>query len=54
MFYVARDTFTAAVKEIEKSRGISPDIPVQQSVENIINGKDTVLDYTIGFIDKKL
>jgi C-terminal processing protease CtpA/Prc len=50
--HVARITFTAAVKDMARKSGILPDYPVQPSIEDIINNRDTVLEYTFQLIEK--
>jgi hypothetical protein len=50
--YLARMTFTAAVQNMAKTTGITPDYPVQPQVEDVINGQDTIKDYVFTLIDK--
>jgi hypothetical protein len=42
-----RMTFTAAVRGMERSRGILPDHPVELTVDDLIMGRDTVMDFAL-------
>jgi len=53
MVFVAKGTFAAAVEGMDKKRGISPDFPVEQTIEDFLQGKDTVMEYTFKLIEKK-
>jgi hypothetical protein len=49
---VAKMTFTAAVKGLSREHGIMPDYYVEPKIEDIIDGKDTVKEFTYGLIKK--
>jgi len=51
MFYVAHGTFRAAVEGMDKTRGIIPDYPVEPSMEDFIEGRDTILEFTLSLIN---
>ncbi len=44
---IARGTFAVAVRGMDRARGVIPDLKVSQSIEDLINGRDTVLEYAI-------
>jgi len=50
----ARRTFKAAVRGFPKDRGIIPDFVVEQKIEDLLSGKDTVLNYTLSLLDKRV
>ena len=52
MLYFGRSTFTAAVKDMDKSHGILPDYPVEQTYRDFLDGKDSILKYTLDLIKK--
>lgn len=39
--------YTAAVKNMDPRRGVIPDYPVESTQEDIISGRDTVLEYAL-------
>jgi hypothetical protein len=48
IFGTARERrYTAAVKDMDRQRGVLPDYPVEQSPEDLIANKDTVLDFAL-------
>jgi hypothetical protein len=47
-----RMTFTAAVYDMPKSRGILPDYPVEPRIEDLVEGRDTVKEFALGLIRK--
>jgi tetratricopeptide (TPR) repeat protein len=49
---IATKSFAAAVEGFPKDRGIIPNHSVKTSIEDIKNGRDTVLDYALELIDK--
>lgn len=42
-----RMTFTAAVYDMPRTHGILPDHPVEQSVEDLVAGRDTIKEYAL-------
>lgn len=40
--------YSAAVKNMDATRGVMPDYEIEPTQENIINGKDTVMDFAVG------
>ena len=50
---VARQTFIAAVEGMDKTKGVEPDYFVEQTYADFLNGKDTVLEYTLKLLEKK-
>jgi hypothetical protein len=46
----ARRTFAAAVPGFPEDRGILPDHPVRQTIEELIANHDAVLEYTLELI----
>ena len=52
MLYFGRSTFAAAVKDMDKSHGILPDYPVEQTYRDFLDGKDSILKYTLDLIKK--
>ncbi len=44
--------YTMAVSGYPEDRGIIPEHPVEPSIEDLIKGKDRVMEYTIGLIKK--
>ena len=49
---IATGSFAAAVKGFPKDRGIIPDHIVETKIEDLKNGKDTVLDFALNLIAK--
>jgi len=47
---IARGTFAVAVRDMDRSRGVIPDLQVDQKIDDLINGTDTVLEYTLDLI----
>lgn len=52
-YRVARSTFTTTAKGLPKNRGIYPDLPVEQSLEDFLINRDTALEFTYALIRKK-
>ena len=50
---IARATFSAAVEGMDKTRGVEPDYYVKQTYKDYLNGKDTVMDFTINLISQR-
>ncbi|MCK4653933.1 MAG: hypothetical protein KAU01_05775 [Candidatus Cloacimonetes bacterium] len=50
MLFFGRSTYAAAVKEMDKTRGILPDYTVEQTYRDFLDGKDTILEYTFELI----
>ena len=51
-FWVATLTAAAAVEGLPPDRGIEPDYALEQSVEDELAGRDTVLAFTLALIEK--
>lgn len=49
---VARQTFIAAVEGMDKTKGVEPDYFVEQTYADFLNGKDTMLEYTLKLIEE--
>jgi len=47
---VAQRTYSAAVEGMDKTKGVEPDYVVEQSYNDFLNGKDSVMEYTIKLI----
>jgi hypothetical protein len=47
---IARMTFTAAVHGMTKSSGILPDYIVEPGIDDLIEGRDPVMDFALGLI----
>lgn len=50
MQYVPRATFAAAVTDMDRNRGVLPDVEVQQHYKDYLEGKDTVLEHALTLI----
>jgi C-terminal processing protease CtpA/Prc len=50
---VARRTYKAAVEGMDKTKGVEPDYTVEQSYEDFLNGKDTIMEFTQNLIFNK-
>jgi hypothetical protein len=50
---VARQTYSAAVKDMDKTKGVEPDYKVEQTYKDFLNGKDTVMEFTLNQILQK-
>lgn len=50
---IATGSFAAAVKGLPKNRGIIPQYPIETSLEDWIDGRDAVLDWTLRRIDSQ-
>ena len=48
---IARETFEAAVTGLERGRGILPDHEVHASVDDVLAGRDTVMEFTRRLIE---
>ena len=48
-----RCSYSAKVEELPWDSGVTPDVEVKPLIEDIIRGKDTIKEYTLGFIKKK-
>ncbi|MGC9342482.1 MAG: hypothetical protein ACP5E3_07275, partial [Bacteroidales bacterium] len=44
--------YTAAVKDMDPRRGVLPDYRVELSTEDIVDGRDVVMEYVINYINK--
>ena len=51
--YFGRNTFTAAVEGMDKTKPIIPDYPVKETLSDFLAGKDTTMDFILDLIDKK-
>jgi len=50
---IARVTFSAAVDDMDKTRGVEPDYYVEQSYKDYLEGKDTVMEFTVNLISQR-
>ncbi|NQV18342.1 MAG: hypothetical protein HQ534_07365 [Armatimonadetes bacterium] len=50
MLYFGRSTYAAAVEGMDKTRGILPDYTVEQTYRDFLDGKDTIMEYTLKLI----
>ena len=50
---VARQTYTAAVEGMDKTKGVEPDYIIDQSYDDFLNGKDTIIEFTQSLILNK-
>jgi hypothetical protein len=50
--FISRKSFAAAVKNMDLSRPIMPDYHVKQTYRDFLEGKDTVMNYTLNLIAK--
>ena len=51
MLYVPRGSFAAAVEDMDKTHGITPDYAVVQTYEDFLNDRDSVMAFTLALID---
>jgi hypothetical protein len=49
---VAQRTYSAAVEGMDKTKGVEPDYVVEQNYKDFLNGKDTVLEFTLNLIQE--
>ncbi|MDW3652734.1 MAG: S41 family peptidase [Bacteroidia bacterium] len=49
-YRVARNTFTTTAQGLAKNRGILPDHPVEQTLKDFLNNRDTALEFTQALI----
>lgn len=47
-----RKAFSVAVKDLPRNRGIIPDHHVSPSVQDVLEGKDTIMEYALDIIQK--
>jgi len=52
MLFLGRSTYAAAVEGMDKTQGILPDYNVEQTYRDFIDGKDTIMNYTLELIEK--
>ena len=52
-FSVARNTYLTTAQDFPEDRGILPDHNVVQSIEDLLNHQDTVMNYTLALIKSK-
>ena len=50
--WVASGSFATAVKNMPKDRGIIPDYPVPSRIEDIVKGRDTVMEFALNLINE--
>ncbi|MFC1898568.1 S41 family peptidase [Candidatus Cloacimonadota bacterium] len=50
MVYFGRSTYIAAVQDMDKTQGIMPDHFVEQTYQDFMEGKDTIMEYTLELI----
>jgi hypothetical protein len=53
LVYVPQGTFSAAVKNMDKTKGVEPDYLANQTYKDFLNGKDTVMEFTKDLILNK-
>ena len=49
---VASETFSAAVEGMDKKKGVEPDFFIEQNYKDFLEGKDTVMDFTLDLIKR--
>ena len=49
---IARAAFSAAVEGMDRTKGIDPDYYVEQTYKDYLDGRDTVMDYTLKLISE--
>lgn len=50
---IARQTFAAAVNGMDKTRGVLPDFPVEQTYRDFLDGNDSVMKYILNIISER-
>jgi hypothetical protein len=45
--------YSMAVSGYDKYRGIIPEYPVEPPIDDVLNDRDTVMEYTLGLIKKQ-
>ncbi len=50
---IAHQTFAAAVEGMDKTRGVGPDFPVEQTYRDFLDGRDSIINYTLNLISGK-
>lgn len=53
LVYVPEETFVAAVKDMDKTRGVEPDFYVDQTYKDFLKGKDTAMEFVKDLISNK-
>ncbi|MBN1327772.1 MAG: hypothetical protein JW996_07465 [Candidatus Cloacimonetes bacterium] len=53
MLYIGRSTYVAAVKNMDKTQGILPDHYVEQTYNDFLNDRDSILEFTLELIEKR-
>jgi len=51
MLYFGRSTFAAAVKGMDKSKPIMPDVPVSETYRDFLEGRDVVMEAAMKLIE---
>ncbi len=51
--WIASGSFATAVKNMPKDRGIIPDYPVQLRIEDLVKGRDTVMEFALHLIGEQ-
>ena len=49
---VARETFSAAVEGMDKTKGVQPDYYIEQTYKDFLSETDTVMDFTLDLIKR--
>jgi hypothetical protein len=49
---VARQSYSAAVMGMDKTKGVEPDYHIEQTYKVFLSGTDTVMDFTFDLINK--
>ncbi len=49
---IASATFSAAVEGMDKKKGVEPDFFIEQNYKDFLEGKDTVMDFTLDLIKR--
>jgi hypothetical protein len=50
---IARQTYSAAVTGMDKTKGVEPDYIIEQTYKDFLNNKDTVMEFTLNLIQEK-
>ena len=50
---IAQETYSAAVEDMDKTKGVEPDYYVEQNYKDFLNGDDTVIKFTLQLIEKE-
>ncbi len=50
---IAQETYSAAIEDMDKTKGVEPDYYVEQNYKDFLNGDDTVMKFTLHLIEKE-